>query len=81
MVCIQRQDECRPVLNDSHSCVATTVDPPLVTLGQAKPSLKIKIVLDLLKLALTDEQAGEKTNHHLGHMQVNRISSTLESID
>lgn len=58
-----------------------TVDPPLVTLGQAKPSLKIEIVLDLLKLARADEQAGEKTDHHLGHKQVNRISSTPESID
>ena len=71
----------RPFLNDPDPRVAMTVDPPLVTFGQAKPSLKIKIVLDLPKLALADEQAGEKTDHHLGHMQVNRISSTLESID
>jgi len=60
--------------------VALETHPP-VRLTRATSSLKIKIVLDLLKLALTDEQAGEKTDHHLGHMQVNRISSTLESID
>ena len=58
-----------------------TVNPPLVTLGQAEPSLKIEIVLDLFKLPLADEKAGEEANHHRGHVQANRILSPLESID
>jgi len=39
------------------------VDPPLMTLGQPKPSFKIEIVLDLFKLAFADEKAGEEANH------------------
>ena len=58
-----------------------TVNPPLVTLGQAEPSLKIEIVLDRFKLPLADEKAGEEAHHHRGHMQANRILSPLESIN
>jgi hypothetical protein len=67
--------------NDSNARVAMTVDSPLVTLGQAKPSLQIEIVSDLLKLALADEKTGEKAHHHLGYLLVNRVLLTLESID
>ena len=41
----------RPFLNDPNPRVAVTVNPPLVTLGQAEPPLQIEIVLDLLELA------------------------------
>ena len=70
-----------PVLNDPNPRVAMTVDPPLMTLGQAKPSFKIEIVLDLLKLALADEKAGEEADHHRGHVLVNRVLIPLESVD
>ena len=78
---IQCVDHRRPFLNDSNSRVAMTVDPPLMTLGQPKPSFKIEIVLDLFKLALADEKAGEEANHHLGHVLANRILSRLEFVD
>ena len=67
--------------NDSNARVAMTVDSPLVTLRQAKPSLQIEIVSDLLKLALADEKAGEKAHHYLDYLLVNRVLLTLESID
>ena len=51
-----------PTENDSNARVAMTVDSPLVTLGQAKPSLQIEIVSDLLELALADEKVGEKAH-------------------
>src|SRR4051794_12959934 len=57
------------------------VNPPLMTLGQAKPSFQIKVILDLFKQAFAHEQAGEKTDHHLGHLLVNRVPGVLESID
>src|SRR5271157_4642520 len=57
---IQCVDHRRPFLNDSNSRVAMAVDPPLMTLRQPKPSFKIEIVLDLFKLALADEKAGEE---------------------
>jgi hypothetical protein len=78
---IQCVDHRRPFLNDPNPRVAMTVDPPLVTFGQPKPSFKIEIVLDLFKLALADEKAGEEANHHLDHVLANRILGWLESIN
>ena len=78
---IQCVDHRRPFLNDSNPRVAMTVDPPLMTLGQPKPSFEIEIVLDLFKLAFADEKAGEKANHHLDHVLANRILSQLEFIN
>jgi hypothetical protein len=78
---VQSMYQRRSFENDANSRVAMTVDSPLVTLGQTKPSLQIEIVSDLLKLALADEKAGEKAHHHLDDPLVNRGLLTLESID
>ena len=43
-----RQDQADPR-------VATTVDPPLVALRQAKPTLQIEIILDLFILTFPTE--------------------------
>ena len=56
-----------------------TVNPPLVAFGQAKPSLKIEIVLDLFELSLADEKPGQEADHQRGHVLANRIPSPLES--
>jgi hypothetical protein len=66
-------------LDDPNSGVAMTVDPPLVTLGQAEPPLKIEIVADLLERALADKKAREETDHDPGHLGVNRITGVLET--
>src|SRR6478672_6617394 len=58
-----------------------SVDPPLVALGQAEPSLQVQIVLDLLELARADEEAGQEADHQRGHVPVNRALIPLESID
>jgi hypothetical protein len=58
-----------------------TVDPPLVTLGQAKPALQIEIILDRLILLLTDEEAGQEAEHHRGHAVADRILGRFEAID
>src|SRR5512140_3470090 len=52
-----------------------------MTLGQAKPSFKIEIVLDLLELSRADKKAGQEADHQHGHVLANRIPSPLESID
>src|SRR5271155_3915852 len=75
---IQGVDQRRPFLNDANSGVAMTMDPTLVTLGQAKPSLKIEVIFEFLKLVLADEKAREEADHHLGHVLANRIISLLE---
>ena len=58
-----------------------TVNSPLVAFGQAKPSLKVEIVLDLLELSRADKKAGQEADHQRGHVLANRILSPLESID
>src|SRR5260370_11714821 len=67
--------------NEPNSCVAMAVDPSFVALGQAKPTLQFEIVSDLFKRALADEEASEKARHHLDHLPVCRVLSTLEAID
>ena len=58
-----------------------TVNPPLVAFGQAKPSLKIEIVPDLLELSRAHKKAGQEAGHQRGHVLANGILIALESID
>ena len=78
---VQRMYQRRSFENDSNPRMAMTMDSPLVALGQAKPSLQIEIVSNLLRLALDHEKAGEKAHHHLDNLLVSRVLLTLESID
>src|SRR4051794_14411604 len=59
--------------------MATPVEPPLVTLGQAEPPLQIEIVADLLERGLADKQARDEADHDPGHLLVNRIAGSLEA--
>jgi hypothetical protein len=68
-------------LNDPNSSVAVTVNPPLVTLGQAKPALQVEIVVAILEFPLADEKSGEETDHDHDHLLMDGIIGTLESID
>ena len=78
---VEGMHQRRSFEDEANPRVARTVDPPLVTRGQAEPTLQIKVVSDLFKSALADEKAGEEARHHLDHRTVNRILRTLESID
>jgi len=71
----------RSFLNDPDPRVAVTVDPPLVALRQAKPTLQVEIILDLFIHAVADEKAAEKADHHRRHLVANRIVGLLELID
>lgn len=80
-VCVQRVHQRRAFEYDPNPRVAMTVDPPFVAFRQAKPALQIKIVPDLFKRVLADEQAGEEAQHHRRHLMLNRVVGRLESID
>ena len=69
------------VQNQTNPRVAMTVNPPLVTLGQAKPSLQIEMIPDRFILLLADEKAGKEAEHHRGHAVTDRILGRLELID
>ena len=58
-----------------------TVNSSLVAFGQAEPSLKIEIVLELLELSRADKKAGQEADHQPGHVLANWILIPLESID
>src|SRR5947209_11473494 len=68
----------RPLLNNPNARVAMPVDPTLVALGQAEPSFQIEIVANRGKLGPASEQAGEKAQHDLGHLLVDRVLLGLE---
>ena len=78
---IQRMHQRRPFLNDPNPCMTVTVNPSLVTLGQAEPPLQVEIVLDRLELSLAHEQPSEEADHHPGHRRMDRIRTVLEPID
>ena len=80
-MCVQSVHQRWSLQNDANPRVAMTVDSPLMTLGQSKPPFEIEIVVDFFELALADEKAGQKADHHLGHLAANRILCALESID
>ena len=68
----------RPLLNYPNARVAVPVDPTLVALGQAEPPFQIEIVANRGKLGPAGEQAGQKAQHDLGHLLVDRILLRLE---
>src|SRR6266496_2635318 len=80
-VSVQSMHQRRSLQDQPNPRVAMTVDPPLVTLGSAKPPLQIEIILDRFILLLADEEAGKEAEHHRGHRVADRILGPLELID
>ncbi len=78
---IQGMHQRRAFQDDPDPRVAMTVDPPLVTLGQAEPTLQIQVVADLLERPRADEQPGKEAHHHRDHLLVDRVVGPLEAID
>ena len=68
---VQSMHQRGPLQNNTDPGMAMTVDPALVTLGQAKPALQVEIVADRFELAFADEQASQKALHHLNHLLMN----------
>jgi hypothetical protein len=78
---VQSMHQRGALQNDTNPRVAMTVDPALVTLGQAKPTLQVKIVADRFELAFADKQARQKAPHHLDHLLMQRLLCALEALD
>jgi len=66
--------------DDANARVAMTVDAPLMTLGQAKPTLQIEVVLDFCKRVRANEKTGAEAEHDLDHVLVNRLCRPLEAL-
>ena len=80
-VSVEGMYQRRSLENEPNPCVAMSVNPPLVALGQAKPPLEIEIVLDCFIRLVANEQAGHEAKHHCGHAVADRIVGGLELID
>src|SRR4051794_28005989 len=78
---VQRGHQRRPRLNQADPRVATAVDPTLVALRQAEPTLQVEVIPDLFVVLLADEQAGEEAEHHRRHPVADRVLGRLEAID
>src|SRR4051794_27713309 len=57
------------------------VNPSLVAFGQAKPALKIEIVLDLLELSCAHKKTSQEAGHQRGHVLANGILMPRESVN
>jgi len=55
-------------LNDPNSGVTVAMDVSFVAFRQAEETLEVEIVVGQVLPIATDEQAGEKTRHHLAHV-------------
>ena len=80
-VCVQSMHQRWSLKNNANPRMAMAVDASLVALGQAKPTLQVKIILDLFKHVIADEEAGEEAEHHRGHVLANRIVGPLKLVD
>ncbi|MBV8270234.1 MAG: biotin/lipoyl-binding protein [Planctomycetaceae bacterium] len=78
---VQRMHQRRTLHHQPDPRVATTVDPTLVALRQAKPTLQIEIVPDPFVLLLANEQTGQEAEHQPGHAVPDWILGRLEVID
>jgi hypothetical protein len=73
VVGVQRVRQCRPFLDNPHTRVAMAVNPTLMPLGQAEPTLEIEIVVDLIESVIARKEASTEAPHQTRHLFVDRI--------
>jgi hypothetical protein len=81
MVGVQRVDQRWPFLDEPYSRVTVAVDPPLVPLRQAKPTLQIEVVQDVIQVVPAQEQAGTEALHQSGHVVMRRIAVAAQACE
>lgn len=78
---VRRQHQRRALQDQANPRVPMAVDPPLVALGPAKPSLQLEIIPDRFLPLLPNEQAVQEAEHHRGQAVPDRVLGRLEAID
>ena len=79
VVGVQRVHQRRPFLDDPHPRMAMAVDPTLMPLGQAGPTLQIEIVVDLIEAVTASKEAGAEAPHQPRHLPVDRIAVAVKA--
>jgi hypothetical protein len=77
---IQCQEQGRTFLHDSHPGMTVAVNPTLVSLRLAKPTLQIQVVTRQVRLITADEQARLETRHHRRHLPTDRVRLGSQAI-
>ena len=77
---IQGQQLCWTFLHDSHSGMTMPVNPTLVTLGLAKPSLQVQVVTRQVRIITADEQPRLEAPHHRRHLLPDRVRLDSQAI-
>lgn len=70
---IQGQEQRRAFLDDSHSGMTAAVDPTLMPLRLAKPTLQIEVVDRRVRPVAADEQSRLEAPHHRRHLLPDRV--------
>src|SRR5262249_20332891 len=60
--------------------VTTTVNPALVSLGQAKPTLQVEVISRKVAPATTSEEALLETCHHATHLLADRVLRRVQPV-
>lgn len=70
---IQGQQQGGSFLHDSHPGMTMPVNPTLVTLGLAKPTLQIQVVSRQVRIITADEQPRLEAPHYRRHLPPDRV--------
>jgi len=79
VVGVQRMHQCWPFLDNPHSRMAMAVNPTLMPLGQAEPTLEIEIVVDVIESVITSKEASTEAPHQTRHLFVDRIAVAVNA--
>jgi hypothetical protein len=77
---VQGRKQRRAFLHDSHSGVTVSMNPTLMALGLAEPTLQIKVVPRQVRLVTPDEQAWLEAPHHRRHLLPDRVRLGSQAI-
>jgi hypothetical protein len=69
-VCVEGEEERRPLVDEAYACMGVAVDTALVTLGEPEPALEVQVVAGEVAATAVHEQAGSEALHHAGHVVV-----------
>ena len=77
---VQGQQQRRTLLDDSHPGMTVAVNPTLMPLRLAKPTLQIEVVIGQVRLVTADEQTRLEAPHHRRHLSPDRVRFGSQAI-
>src|SRR5580698_4840034 len=69
-VCVEGDEERRPLVDEAYACMGMAVDAALVSLGEPEPPLEVQVVVGEVAATAVHEQPWREALHHAGHVVV-----------